>query len=393
MSIGNPKAAIAYTAKNKVKLIRSGREYFEELLQLIANAKESMHLQVYIFDNDETGQAIGEALKAAARRNVKVYLVADGYASQHFTKKFIYELKDAGVQVRMFQPLLKSRNFYFGRRLHHKVAVADTMYALVGGINISNRYNDMPGVNGWLDFALYVEGEIARELCVLCWKGWYGFPARMQITPCEEKEINYHIKKEEGSLVRMRRQDWVRRKLDISRTYIEMLRNAKSHVTILCSYFLPGRIIRRLLSAASKRGVKITVITAGRSDVMTAKHAERWLYDWLLRKKIDLYEYQTNVLHAKIATCDSEWMTIGSYNINDISAYASIELNLDVKDEAFTTHVETLLDTIRKNDCKHITEEDHVKTKNIFVQFIRWLAYHFIRFVLYLFTFYFKQRG
>lgn len=392
MSIGNPKAARAYTAKNKVKLIRSGREYFDILLQLINNAKESLHLQVYIFDDDETGQAIGEALKAAARRKVKVYLLADGYASQHLAKKFVQELKDAGVNVRMFQPLLKSKGFYFGRRLHHKVVVADTLYALVGGINISNRYNDMPEVNGWLDFALYLEGEIARELCVLCWKAWYGFPSRMRITPCEEKDINYSIKNDKGSLVRMRRQDWVRRKLDISRTYIEMLRSAKSHVTILCSYFLPGRIIRKLLSTAAARGVKITVITAGRSDVMTAKHAERWLYDWLLRKKIDLYEYDKNVLHGKIATCDSEWMTIGSYNINDISAYASIELNLDVKDETFTTHVETMLDTIRKNDCRHITEEDHVKTKNIFIQLIRWLSYHFIRFVLYLFTFYFKQK-
>ena len=393
MSIRNPKAAIAYTAKNHVKLIRSGRQYFEQLLELINNAKESLHLQVYIFDDDETGRAIAEALKAAAQRKVKVYLVADGYASQHIPKKFIYDLREAGVYARMFQPLLKSKNFYFGRRLHHKVVVADTMYALVGGINISNRYNDMPEVNGWLDFALYVEGEMARELCVLCWKAWYGFPTRMRITPCEEKEITYNIKSGDSSLVRMRRQDWVRRKLDISRTYVEMLRNAKSHITILCSYFLPGRIIRKLLSAASRRGVKITVITAGRSDIMTAKHAERWLYDWLLRKKIDLYEYQANVLHGKIATCDSKWMTIGSYNINDLSAYASIELNLDVKDEVFTTHVEAVLDTIRKNDCKHITEEDHVKSRNIFIQFIRWLSYHFLRLVLYLFTFYFKQKG
>ena len=393
MSIGNPKAAIAYTAKNKVKLIRSGRQYFEQLLELISQAKESLHLQVYIFDDDETGQAIAETLKSAAQRNVKVYLVADGYASQHISNDFVNDLKEAGVHVRMFQPLLKSKNFYFGRRLHHKVAVADAMYALVGGINISNRYNDMLEIKGWLDFALYIEGEIALELCVLCWKAWFGFPTRMKITPCEEKEITYNIKNNEGSLVRMRRQDWVRRKLDISRTYVEMLRNAKSHITILCSYFLPGRIIRKLLSAASRRGVKITVITAGRSDVMTAKHAERWLYDWLLRRNIELYEYQENVLHGKVAACDSEWMTIGSYNINDLSAYASIELNLDVKDEFFTVHVESVLDDIRKNNCIHITEENHVKSRNIFIQFIRWASYHFLRLILYLFTFYYKQRG
>jgi cardiolipin synthase len=128
---------------------------------------------------------------------------------------------------------------------------------MVGGVNISNRYNDIPGSLAWLDFALHVEGEIARELCVLCWKTWFGFSQKMKITPCEEKQIVYDIKPDERSPVRMRRQDWVRGKLDISRTYAEMLRTSKSQVTILCSYFLPGKLIRRLMRAATKRGVKI----------------------------------------------------------------------------------------------------------------------------------------
>ena len=95
--------------------------------------------------------------------------------------------------------------------------------------------------------------------------------------------------------------------------------------------------MRRLLTNAAKRGVKIKVITAGPSDIMLAKHAERWMYDWLLRNKIELYEYQPAILHAKVAVCDSEWITIGSYNLNNISAYASIELNLDVHNADFVT--------------------------------------------------------
>jgi cardiolipin synthase len=172
-----------------------------------------------------------------------------------------------------------------------------------------------------------------------------------------------------------------------------MFRNARSHVTIICSYFLPGKQIRRLLSRASRRGVKIKIITAGPSDVMLAKHAERWMYDWLLRNKIELYEYQPAVLHAKVSVCDSEWLTIGSYNINNISAYASIELNLDVRNAAFATAVEQRLDTIILHDCVHITKEKHVRTKNIFKQLIRWFSYEFIRLGLYMLTFYYKQRG
>jgi cardiolipin synthase len=117
------------------------------------------------------------------------------------------------------------------------------------------------------------------------------------------------------------------------------------------------------------------------------------MYDWLLRNKIELYEYQPAVLHAKVAVCDSEWLTIGSYNINDISAYASIELNLDVRQAEIAKDVEHKLETIIQNECVHITKEMHKRTKNIFKQFIRWFSYEFIRFGFYLFTFYYKQRS
>ena len=144
---------------------------------------------------------------------------------------------------------------------------------------------------------------------------------------------------------------------------------------------------------AVKRGVKIQVITAGVSDVKVAKSAERWLYDWLLRNKIELYEYQENVLHGKMALCDSEWMTIGSYNINNISAYASIELNLDVHNPYFVSNTRNVLQQIIEKDCMPISMEEHLRTKNIFKQFGRWLSYGFIRTVFHLFTFYFKHRA
>lgn len=392
MSFGNPKAATQYTALNKVQLIRGGKPYFDLLLQLIRSAKESIHLQTYIYDDDETGIRVAEALKAAVARNVQVHVLVDGYASQVLKQSFIDDLRNSGIHFKMFEPLFRSKNFYFGRRLHHKIVVTDARYALVGGINISNRYNDMPGEPAWLDFALFVEGEIARELCVLCWKTWFGFSTGMNITPCEEKEIVYALSPEEACLVRMRREDWVRRKNQISRSYIEMLRNAHSQVIILSSYFLPGATIRRLMSQAAKRGVKIKVITAGRSDVMLAKYAERWMYDWLLRNNIELYEYQKNILHGKIAVCDSEWMTVGSYNVNNISAHASIELNLDVKNKKIASYTETVLENIMANDCLYITKEIHARNKNLIKQFVRWFSYGFIHTLFRLFTFYFKQK-
>jgi cardiolipin synthase A/B len=381
-----------YGAGNKATLIRGGSGYFDLLIRLIDNAAESIHLQTYIYDDDETGRRVAAALQAAARRNVQVYVLADGYASQVMSQPFINELRLHGVQFRFFEPLLKSRYFYFGRRMHHKIFVADAQYALVGGINISNRYNDTPGKPAWLDFALYTEGAAARALCILCWKTWNGFPKKMGLTPCEEKIPAPEAEESNAAQVSIKRNDWVRRKNEISATYVNMLTTAKHDITICCSYFLPGRIIRRLLSLAAARGVNIKVITAGHSDIMLAKHAERYLYDWLLRHHIELYEYQPSVLHAKVAVCDGQWMTAGSYNINNISAYASIELNLVVSNQEIAQQTNQTLRQIIEKDCIKVTWEYHRKTKNALRQFIRWFSYGFIRTVFYLFTFYFTQR-
>jgi cardiolipin synthase len=382
-----------YSSNNKVTLIPGGKEYFDKLLYLINNASNSIQLQTYVFDDDETGTMVADALKAAVKRNVQVYLLADGYASQVMSNQFIHSLTESGIHFRFFEPFFKSKNFYFGRRLHHKIFVADEKFAIVGGVNIADRYNDMPGIAAWLDFAIYAEGEVVRELYKLCIKTWEGYAPKPGASPNVQEQYNYNFKPDETSLVRMRRNDWVRRKNEISGTYIEMLRNAKSHITIFCSYFLPGKIIRKLMQRAAKKGVKIRVITAGPSDVMLAKHAERWMYDWLLRNNIELYEYQPTVLHAKVAVCDGEWLTIGSYNINNISAYASIELNLDIRNANFAAATEKKLEDIIVHHCIPITKETHLLTKNILKQFVRWCSYQFIRIAFYLITFYYKQKG
>lgn len=383
-------AASDFIPGNKIRLISSGKEYFDLLIQFIGAAQHSIHLQTYIYDNDETGMAVAGALKEAAQRNVNVYVLADGYASQVMRKKFIQSLRSAGVYFRFFEPLLKNRYFYFGRRLHIKVFVADGRFALVGGRNITNRYNDMPGQPAWFDFALLIEGPVVQQFCELCRINWTGQSSRRTAVPCYEIQPGFDEKS--SSAVRMRRNDWVRRHNEISGTYIEMLRKARTEVTIFCSYFLPGRFMRRLLSSAAKRGVLIKVVTAGPSDVMVAKYAERWLYDWLLRNNIQLYEYQPTVLHAKIAVCDRGWLTVGSYNINNISAYASIELNADVYDTVFAAAVQHQLDIMIREHCIAITRDFHQSHKNIFRQFIRWASYEIIRFIFFAVTFYYKPK-
>lgn len=137
MHAANHKTVSQFGARNKIKLIRGGKEYFNLLLYLIKNTTDSIHLQTYIYDDDVTGWLIADALKAAAKINISVYLLADAFASHVMSQNFIDELRKSGIHFRFFEPFFKSNLFYFGRRMHHKVFVTDAKFAVVGGINIA----------------------------------------------------------------------------------------------------------------------------------------------------------------------------------------------------------------------------------------------------------------
>jgi cardiolipin synthase len=385
------KVSSAYS-ENKIKLVRGGRDYFTALLRMIAKAKTTIHFQTYIFEDDETGRSVADALIAAAQRKVIVYLLLDGYASQSLPAPFIKNLEDAGIHFRFFEPLFKSRHFYFGRRLHNKIVVTDTACTLVGGVNITNRYNDLPGQPAWLDFALYTEGPVAKEIAGICWTNWKGFTRQTEKNPSENDHPEFDFDKTETSLVRVRVNDWVRNKLQISKTYQEMFKKATSHIIILSSYALPGIIFRKSLEKAVKRGVQVKMIITGESDVMLVKNAERYWYDWLMRNNISIYEYTKNVLHGKLAVSDGDMMTIGSYNVNDLSAYASVELNMDVKDSDFVAKTEQMLHKIMEEDCVLISRENLAITSNVFKRFVQWLSYNLIRLAFTLSTFYYRQQ-
>jgi cardiolipin synthase A/B len=380
-----------YTTRNVVRLVRGGSEYFALLQQLITEAKYSIHMQFYIYDDDETGKSIADALISAVKRNVKVYFIADGYASQVLSRSFVSWIRDNGIYFKYFEPLFRSRRFYFGRRMHKKVAVIDGVRALVGGVNISNRYNDLPGNPAWMDFAAYVQGEAAIILFNHCNKMWKNSRIVPPPLPGDTEAFLNNIPHAEYCSVRVRVNDWVRYRNQIWKSYFELFNNSRNTIFIMGSYFLPGWELLRRLGKAARRGVKIKIILAGRSDVAVAKNAERYLYAWLLRNHIEIFEYQPHVLHAKIAVADSHWVTVGSYNINNISAHASIELNLDIRNKLFARGVQRTLEEIIEGNCQEVTKETFVASEGIFKKFIQWASYIFIKMVLKLSTFYFRR--
>jgi cardiolipin synthase A/B len=378
-----------YTSNNRVTLVKGGKDYFSLLLELIQNAVHSIHLHVYIFDGDETGKQVANALIEAANRKVEVYLLFDGYASKNLPPSIIRAFNEAGVHFRMFEPVFQTTNFYFGRRLHHKFIVVDARYSMVGGINISNKYNDHDSNPAWLDWAVFAEGDVSIELLkvsIQLWSKTYWRARKIW----KRQEIPPRIG--DKCRIRVRRNDWVQRKTQISRSYFEMFRKANEEIIIMSSYFIPGYLFRNHLLRACRRNVRVRVILAGTSDIKIAKHAERYIYGWLLRHGIEIHEFEKTVLHGKLATYDGDWVTIGSYNVNNISAFASIELNLDIHDRAFAGDIRQRLNQIIDEDCVPITKEDYNTRFNFYHRFIQWASYNIVRVLFYLFTFYFKQR-
>jgi cardiolipin synthase len=378
-----------FTQHNRVQLIRGGAEYFSQIEHIIDGATYSLHLQTYIFDEDETGIRVAEALIRAAKRGVLVYVLLDGYASQKLSKTFIQQLQDVGVHFAFFEPVLKSSSFYFGRRLHHKVIVADAHICMAAGINISNRYNDMGATAAWLDWAVYAEGEVAGQLHNVCNKVWNRsvFRKRSKAIRPPRSAVPAEV-----CPVRIRRNDWVFRKTEITQSYQELFLKAETQATIMTSYFWPSRNLLHRMAVAVRRGVKVRLILTAVADVPFSKYAERFLYAWLFRHKIEIYEYHRNVLHGKIAVRDNEWITAGSYNVNNISAFASVELNLDIKSTAIATEVNNKLEEIIKNDCRHITEADFKAANNVVKQFFYYSSYRIVHAIFFLFTFYFSQK-
>lgn len=355
-----------------VELVHSGEDYFLRLQRLINEAQTEIHLQTYIFENDAAGTAIAECLKEAAIRQVNVYVLLDGYGSKALPERFTNDLIQHGIHFRFFSPFFSTNSFFIGRRLHHKVVVADGSVALIGGINIANKYHGTKSETPWLDYAVQVEGEIANPLQELC-RNIY-FKKKKQV----QKKIMAAFYSDGGSSVRILQNDWVKRKSEISNAYNCAIRNAKKEVIIVGSYFLPGKRLINIMKNATGKGVKIKLVLSGISDIPLVRRATCYLYSLLLRHNMELYEWNKSVLHGKAAVADNDWATIGSFNLNHLSSFGSIEMNVEIISSEFSAEFKSHLNNVIAQ-CEKITIETLEIRNGIISKFINWLSYNLVR--------------
>ena len=247
-------------------------------------------------------------------------------------------------------------------------------------MNIADRYRGKYNQKEWLDYAVSLKGpECAHVLFILkrLWNKTF-----LKKTEKSRETVHNPAPYEENIRVKVVQNNWYKNKIEVLKSYRAGLRRAKDRMIIMASYFLPGRNERKLLRNASRRGVDITIVLSAESDTTVFKRATNFLYRFILENNIKIYEYLPSNLHAKVAAVDGQWCTIGSYNLNRLSDYGSIEMNVNILDETFTGDFERQLVELIQKDCRQVTFDNYIHRQTWFNRATDWCAYQLIRFLL-----------
>ncbi len=347
---------------NQLTLLQNGAAYFPQLCADIDAARSTIYLETYIFAADRTGRQVSCALQRAARRGVVVRVLMDGYGSAHFPPDRLSELREAGVQVQWFRREISPFTWRSNRkrrllRLHRKLVVLDSEVAFIGGINI---IDDVTG-NGdsgapRLDFAVRVQGRVAGEIHAIMRRLWSTVSwasSRLR----GERIARFIAETGQGDTranISVLLRDNLRHRRDIERAYLRAIAGAQHEVVIACAYFLPGRVFRRTLKQAARRGVRVVLLLQGRVEYRLQHYATHALYEQLLAAGVEIYEYQTSYMHAKVAVVDGQWATVGSSNIDPFSLLLAREANLSIFDTGFAAELRGDLFAAIAQDARRI---------------------------------------
>lgn len=316
----------AEVAGHKLEVIEGGADRLAVLLDLVNGAQKNVRLLMYMFNPDDAGEQVRSALVAAAKRGVEVKLLVDGFGSAA-PPEFFQDLDGAGGEHCVF-------NSSYGRtyfvRDHQKLIVIDDETAIIGGANIDTEYLSDESPGRWRDLWLRLDGpEVATA--ARYFDGLFRWSLRKGAKLRSLRRIVGEASEWQGPLQwkfsgpLSRRNSWWR-------SIGSDIRNG-SRLDMIFAYFAPPSAMLRRIGRLGRRG-KARIITAARSDNNSTIAAARHSYSRLLRRNVDLYEYQAAKLHTKLAIVD-DVVHIGSSNFDYRSLYINLEIMLRIKDSAF----------------------------------------------------------
>ena len=380
-------ANLPSASANDVRLLCCGAEYFPALIEAIQAAVAEIHLETYIFADDETGRRIAQALIGAACRGVLVHVVYDGFGSSAWIGGIDGLLRTGGVQVAIYRPergwqLLRRSRL---RRMHRKITVIDGRIAFIGGINVIDDLNMSEPRSPRFDFAVSLRGPLVELIEAATDKLWRRLH-RLRLAdaldaalPDDPPTIVAPVADARSAWFAVR--DNLSHRRDIEQEYLIAIANAKTEVMLANAYFVPGRRFRRALIDAAERGVKIRLLLQGRQEYWLQHFATRALYGTLLAAGVEIHDYERSFLHAKVAVIDTRWATVGSSNIDPFSLLLAREANVFVDDAEFAADLRARLEDAIRADSRRVLPA-HWGQRSWWNRTLTWIAYGLARAML-----------
>lgn len=322
--------------------ICTGQEIFPAMLHEIGSARNEVCLETYMVSAGSLAQRFLEALTHAAERGVRVQVLIDGLGSYGLPAAFWDPLRHAGGNVRVFNPINLNR---LGIRDHRKLLVCDESVAFVGGFNIAPEYEGDGVSCGWCDVGVRIEGPLVAKLGA-------SFREMFDISEFKQKRFA-RIRKSLSN----RSFETAHEQLLLSgpgrsgnpiKTALKRDLSRAESVHIMIAYFLPTWRLRRQLMRLARQGARVRLLLAGKSDVLLSKLAGQSLYRRFLRSGVEIYEYQPQILHAKLLVVNDA-VYVGSANLDQ----RSLNINYELMVRLTGSEVKTRAMEIFENNLRH----------------------------------------
>ncbi len=318
------------------------------MLGLIENAATSVALESYIFRSDDVGKQVAAALARAAARGVSVRLLLDWIGARGTSRTFIKEIKRAGVEVAVFNPLGFRAWMGLVPRDHRKLLVVDGAIGITGGVGVGREWTT--GVqklhrSRWRDTSVKIEGPAARDMTQAfdhMWRRTYGHerrgshrflrrPARgAHLDPATDQPALVGIV--EGEPLRLR----------VSRALQIQAISARRSIWIATAYFTPSPSEVEALNGAARDGVDVRILLPSRNDHPWVSLLARRYYRRLLTNGVRLWEWQGEMMHAKTSVVDGRWVRVGSTDFNPLGVAINYELDAVIEDATLGEEAERM---------------------------------------------------
>jgi cardiolipin synthase len=327
-----------------------GGHYFDSLLSEIGQAQFSIDLETYIFDNDQLGYRVAQALADTAKRGVHVRVMVDGCGASNWGGLIAHKLEQAGAETRVYHPFpwnfwhwsrsvikaplvlkLLFLALHVNKRNHRKTCIIDKQVAYIGSFNITICHLPIEqGGYGWRDTAVRLQGHELTDLLNAFEGAWDH--VKLQ-TRFHRQFQRINVKKP----IRLNNSRHRRRVL-----YKNMLRRiacCKHRLWITNAYFVPDNFLLRHLRHAAQRGVDVRILLPHKSDVFFLPWTSTTFYEQLLKSGVKIFEYLPSMLHAKTVIID-DWMMVGSSNLNYRSLLHDLEVDVVLSHSQAKLHLE-----------------------------------------------------